>query len=44
MVDEDLKVTLAIGGWNEGFPRYYNMASKQETRAMFIKSVMLMLE
>nr|UTR35845.1 chitinase [Agrotis ipsilon] len=38
-----LKVTLAIGGWNEGSPRYSNMASKPETRAAFIKSVMLML-
>ncbi|KAJ8707114.1 hypothetical protein PYW08_011248 [Mythimna loreyi] len=38
-----LKVTLAIGGWNEGSPRYSNMASKPETRAAFIKSVVLML-
>nr|XP_049698952.1 probable chitinase 2 isoform X1 [Helicoverpa armigera]XP_049698953.1 probable chitinase 2 isoform X2 [Helicoverpa armigera]XP_049698958.1 probable chitinase 2 isoform X3 [Helicoverpa armigera] len=38
-----LKVTLAIGGWNEGSPRYSNMASKPETRAAFIKSVLLML-
>ncbi|XP_022817324.1 probable chitinase 2 [Spodoptera litura] len=38
-----LKVTLAIGGWNEGSPRYSNMASKAESRAAFIKSVLLML-
>ncbi|CAB3241732.1 unnamed protein product [Arctia plantaginis] len=38
-----LKVTLAIGGWNEGSPKYSNMASKPESRAAFIKSVLLML-
>ncbi|CAH0599782.1 unnamed protein product [Chrysodeixis includens] len=38
-----LKVTLAIGGWNEGSPRYSNMASKPESRAAFVKSVLLML-
>ncbi|XP_045782773.1 probable chitinase 2 [Maniola jurtina] len=35
-----LKVTIAIGGWNEGSDKYSRMASKPETRAKFVESVM----
>ncbi|XP_034838643.1 probable chitinase 2 [Maniola hyperantus] len=38
-----LKVTIAIGGWNEGSDKYSRMASKPETRAKFVESVMLFL-
>nr|QIJ96694.1 chitinase 2a [Glyphodes pyloalis] len=39
-----LKVTIAIGGWNEGSLKYSNMAANRETREKFIKSVMAFLE
>ncbi|KAJ2938294.1 hypothetical protein O0L34_g13207 [Tuta absoluta] len=39
-----LKVTIAIGGWNEGSYKYSKMAETPETRAKFIKSVLLFLE
>lgn len=39
-----LKVTIAIGGWNEGSPKYSKMASDPESRQTFIKSVMVFLE
>ncbi|XP_026483657.2 probable chitinase 2 [Vanessa tameamea] len=38
-----LKVTVAIGGWNEGSSKYSAMASKPETRAKFVQSVMFFL-
>ncbi|KAM3956129.1 chitinase 2 [Aphomia sociella] len=38
-----LKVTIAIGGWNEGSEKYSAMASKKETREKFIASVMAFL-
>ncbi|CAH2084073.1 unnamed protein product [Euphydryas editha] len=39
-----LKVTVAIGGWNEGSPKYSAMASKPETRAKFVQSVLFFLD
>ncbi|XP_059062527.1 probable chitinase 2 [Achroia grisella] len=39
-----LKVTIAIGGWNEGSEKYSAMASKKESREAFIGSVMAFLE
>ncbi|KAJ0170307.1 hypothetical protein K1T71_014235 [Dendrolimus kikuchii] len=39
-----LKVTIAIGGWNEGSPKYSKMASDPELRQTFIKSVMVFLD
>ena len=38
-----LKVTLAIGGWNEGSTKYSKMARDPEKRATFVKSVLKML-
>lgn len=34
----DLKITLAIGGWNEGSTKYSEMASTPESRAKFVAS------
>jgi len=39
-----LKVTLAIGGWNEGSPKYSKMASDPASRAQFIASVLEVIE
>ncbi|OWR46898.1 hypothetical protein KGM_206218A, partial [Danaus plexippus plexippus] len=39
-----LKVTVAIGGWNEGSSKYSEMASKNETRAKFVQSVVQFLD
>ncbi|XP_067002961.2 probable chitinase 2 isoform X2 [Anabrus simplex] len=39
-----LKVTLAIGGWNEGSANYSLMASTPTRRQQFIKSVVTMLK
>lgn len=39
-----LKVTVAIGGWNEGSEKYSKMASKAETRAKFVESVLTFLK
>ncbi|XP_073964913.1 probable chitinase 2 isoform X1 [Choristoneura fumiferana] len=39
-----LKVTIAIGGWNEGSLKYSNMAAKKENREKFIKSVLAFLD
>ena len=36
----DLKVMIAIGGWNEGSTKYSNMASNPQSRKTFIKSIM----
>jgi len=38
-----LKVTLAIGGWNEGSTKYSKMASDPEARSAFVKSVLQIL-
>ena len=35
----DLKVMLAIGGWNEGVKKYSKMASTPENRSNFVQSV-----
>lgn len=35
-----LKVTLAVGGWNEGSLNYSTMAMEPESRQKFINSVM----
>lgn len=34
-----LKVTIAVGGWNEGSIKYSKMAKSSRTRALFINSV-----
>ena len=34
-----LKVMIAIGGWNEGVKKYSQMASTQQNRDEFVKSV-----
>ena len=39
----ELKVSLAIGGWNEGSEKYSKMAADPEKRAIFVKSVLKML-
>ncbi|CAH2056353.1 unnamed protein product, partial [Iphiclides podalirius] len=39
-----LKVTVAIGGWNEGSLKFSNMAATPTTRAQFIQSVLEFLE
>ena len=41
--NRDLKVTLAIGGWNEGSEKYSLMAKDPEARRIFVKSVVTML-
>ncbi|XP_013185489.1 probable chitinase 2 [Amyelois transitella] len=38
-----LKVTIAIGGWNEGSARYSNMTATREGRKKFIDSVLSFL-
>ncbi len=35
----DLKVLIAIGGWNEGTAKYSKMAATPETRQEFVSSV-----
>ncbi|XP_040579721.1 probable chitinase 2 [Lepeophtheirus salmonis] len=35
----DLKVSIAIGGWNEGSKKYSAMARDAEKRALFVESV-----
>lgn len=39
-----LKVTLAIGGWNEGSVNYSIMARTQATRASFISSTLNIIQ
>ena len=39
-----LKVTLAIGGWNEGSKKYSAMAADPEKRKKFVESVVQFLE
>ncbi|KAL0809643.1 hypothetical protein ABMA28_011168 [Loxostege sticticalis] len=39
-----LKVTIAIGGWNEGSAKYSAMAGTRENRKKFIDSVMVFLD
>ncbi len=39
-----LKVTLAIGGWNEGSKKYSEMARDAEKRKTFVASVIQFLE
>ncbi|XP_026316249.1 probable chitinase 2 [Hyposmocoma kahamanoa] len=39
-----LKVTIAIGGWNEGSIKYSRMAETRENREKFIKSVLVFLD
>ena len=40
----NLKVTLAIGGWNEGSKKYSAMAADPEKRKKFVESVVQFLE
>lgn len=39
-----LKVTVAVGGWNEGSGKYSDMASTTENRKAFIDSVMAFIK
>lgn len=39
-----LKVTIAIGGWNEGSLKFSNMAASATSRATFVQSVVDFLE
>lgn len=39
-----LKVTIAIGGWNEGSLKYSMLAEDPEKRAKFVRSVLHFLE
>ncbi|XP_013136711.1 PREDICTED: probable chitinase 2 [Papilio polytes] len=39
-----LKVTIAIGGWNEGSRKFSAMAETAESRTKFIKSVLVFLD
>ena len=38
-----IKVTIAIGGWNEGSEKYSLMAKDADRRRAFVKSVVTML-
>ena len=40
----DLKVMIAIGGWNEGVKKYSQMASSASNRQEFVDSVVEFLE
>lgn len=39
-----LRVSLAIGGWNEGSKNYSELASSPARRAQFVQSVVHYLE
>ena len=39
-----LKVSIAIGGWNEESWKYSDMADKPENRKVFIESVMTFIK
>ncbi|XP_041985359.1 probable chitinase 2 [Aricia agestis] len=39
-----LKVTVAIGGWNEGSTKYSKMAADAESRAKFVQSALMFLD
>jgi len=39
-----LKVTIAIGGWNEGSGKYSDMAETAENRRAFIDSVLAFIK
>lgn len=39
-----LKVTIAIGGWNEGSGKYSDMAGTAENRKLFIDSVLAFIK
>lgn len=39
-----LKITIAIGGWNEGSSKFSTMSETPENRAKFINSVLVFLE
>lgn len=39
-----LKVTIAIGGWNEGSGKYSDMASTAENRKAFTDSVVAFIK
>lgn len=39
-----LKVSLAIGGWNEGSANYSALAASSQRRSTFISSVILFLK
>ena len=43
-INKNLKTLIAIGGWNEGSIKYSNMASKAETRKVFVDSVVQFIE
>ena len=43
-INKNLKTLIAIGGWNEGSIKYSNMASKPETRKIFVESVVQFIE
>ena len=42
-VNPNLKVTIAIGGWNQGSQKYSEMARDADSRKKFVKSVLKML-
>ena len=43
-VNPKLKVTLAIGGWNEGSTKYSEMARDATKRKSFVESVITFLK